>query len=221
MLGTLKKRGVSENARPRRHRSPHKIRGERVTSLEYEWNVSRIISLQGIAKKIYQLRGHRVMLSPDLAELYDVEPRTLVQAVKRNLMRFPDDFMFQLTWEEQRNLRSQPVILEGSSTADRSQAHGKHTKYPPYAFTEQGVAMLSSVLRNTRAVEVNIEIMRAFVRLREILAGNRELARKLAELEKRYDAQFRVVFEAIREIMESSTPPRSRRRIGFGRTEDS
>jgi len=157
------------------------------------------------------------MLSTDLAELYEVEARSLVQAVKRNLERFPADFMFQLTWEEQqRAIRSQSVILDDGSQISRTQRRGRHAKYPAYAFTEQGVAMLSSVLRSTRAIEVNIEIMRTFVRLRGMLAGNRDLARKLAELEKRYDAQFRVVFEALRELMEPSVPLPTRRPIGFG-----
>jgi hypothetical protein len=160
------------------------------------------------------------MLSTDLAELYEVEARSLVQAVKRNLDRFPADFMFQLTWEEQQQaLRSRSVILDEGRQIGRAQRRGRHVKYPAYAFTEQGVAMLSSVLRSTRAVEVNIEIMRTFVRLREMLAGNRDLARKLVELEKKYDAQFRVVFEAIRELMEPSVPLPKRRPIGFGAQE--
>ncbi len=130
------------------------------------------------------------MLSADLAELYQVEPRVLVQAVKRNIARFPEDFMFQLTEEEFSNLKSQIVIS----------SWGGLRRAKPYAFTEQGVAMLSSVLRSKRAIQVNIEIMRAFVRLRRILASNVDLARKLDALEKKYDAQFKVVFEAIREV---------------------
>ncbi len=143
------------------------------------------------------------MLSADLAELYQVEPRVLVQAVKRNIARFPEDFMFQLTEEEFSNLKSQIVIS----------SWGGLRRAKPYAFTEQGVAMLSSVLRSKRAVQVNIEIMRTFVRLRRILASNVDLARKLDALEKKYDAQFKVVFEAIRELMK---PPETKRRsIGF------
>jgi len=126
------------------------------------------------------------MLDAVLAELYGVETRSLVQAVQRNRERFPADFMFQLTAEEHEGLRSQVVISKGRG--------GR--RYPPYAFTEQGVAMLSSVLRSPRAVQVNIEIMRAFVRLREMLASHRDLARRLDELEQRYDAQFRAVFDA-------------------------
>ena len=153
--------------------------------------------------KIYLLRGHKVMLSVDLAELYQVEPRVLIQAVKRNIERFPADFMFQTTNQELANLKSQ--FVTSSWGGSRSL---------PYAFTEQGVAMLSSVLRSERAIAVNIEIMRAFVKLRGMLEGNRDLARKLDGLEKKYDAQFKVVFEAIRELMTPSQP-KPKRRIGF------
>ncbi|MDD2721072.1 MAG: ORF6N domain-containing protein [Gallionella sp.] len=150
-----------------------------------------------IDSKVLLIRGERVMLSQHLAELYEVEPRVLNQAVKRNIERFPEDFMFQLTPEEFTNLKSQFVTSSwgGIRTA-------------PYAFTEQGVAMLSSVLRSERAIQVNIEIMRAFVRLRQMLA------RKLAALEKKYDARFKAVFEAIHELM---TPPENikKRTIGF------
>jgi hypothetical protein len=142
------------------------------------------------------------MLSPDLAALYDVEPGALIQAVKRNAERFPDDFMFQLTPHEYHILKSQSVI---SSWGGR--------RHPPYAFTEQGVAMLSSVLRSKRAAQVNVEIMRTFVRLRRILAENAGLAQRLDELEKKYDVQFKVVFDAIRQLMQ---PPAPRRKpIGF------
>jgi hypothetical protein len=143
------------------------------------------------------------MLSTDLAELYGVEPRTLVQAVKRNINRFPQDFMFQLSKEEFSNLKSQFVIS----------SWGGLRRAAPYAFTEQGVAMLSSVLRSKRAIQVNIEIMRAFIRLRRILASHADLARKLDALEKKYDTQFKVVFDAIRELMK---PPETKKRpIGF------
>lgn len=143
------------------------------------------------------------MLDADLAGLYGVETKVLVQAVKRNLDRFPEDFMFQLSREEYDNLRSQSVT--SSDWGGR--------RYPPYAFTEQGVAMLSSVLRSRRAVQVNIEIMRAFIRLRQMLASHAELARKLDALEKKYDAQFKDVFEAIRQLM--APPEPKRRAIGF------
>ncbi|MGH2610351.1 MAG: ORF6N domain-containing protein [Tepidiformaceae bacterium] len=142
------------------------------------------------------------MLDSDLAELYGVESRALLQAVARNKERFPEDFAFRLNREEWRILRSQFVI---SSWGGR--------RYPPYAFTEQGVAMLSSVLNSPRAVQVNIEIMRTFVRLRALMASHADLAARLDEMEAKYDAQFRVVFDAIRELMTPPTPPG--RRLGF------
>jgi hypothetical protein len=144
-----------------------------------------------------------VLLDGDLAPLYGVSVKALTQAVKRNPERFPEDFMFQLTADEAANLRSQ--FVTSSSWGGR--------RYLPRAFTEQGVAMLSSVLRSERAALVNVEIMRAFVRLRQILQQNGELARKLDALEKKYDAQFRVVFDAIRELM--APPARAKRPIGF------
>jgi len=162
-----------------------------------------IIPPEKIEQRIFSVRGQRVMLSPHLAELYQVEPRALVQAVKRNSNRFPEDFMFQLTPHEFTILKSQFVISSwGGSRRGR-----------PYAFTEQGVAMLSSVLRSKRAVRVNIEIIRAFVRLRRLLASHADLARRLDELEKKYDGQFRIVFEAIRDLMEPPETPG--KEIGF------
>lgn len=144
------------------------------------------------------------MLSTDLAELYGVEPRVLVQAVKRNSSRFPHDFMFQLSASEFSNLKSRFVTSSWGGV-----------RRSPYAFTEQGVAMLSSVLRSDRAVQVNTGIMRAFVRLRQMLASHEDLARKLDALERKYDAQFRAVFDAIRRLMAPATPPR--RRMGLRR----
>ncbi len=162
-----------------------------------------LIPPERIERSILLIRGQKVMLSTDLAELYQVEPRVLVQAVKRNIARFPQDFMFQLTKEEFSNLKSQIVIS----------SWGGLRRARPYAFTEQGVAMLSSVLRSKRAIRVNIEIMRAFVRLRQILASNKELAKRLDELEKKYDVQFKIVFDAIRQLMK---PPETKKRpIGF------
>jgi hypothetical protein len=149
------------------------------------------------------------MLSTHLAELYEVEPRVLVQAVKRNMERFPDDFMFQLNDQEFGNLKSQIV----------TSSWGGLRRAAPYAFTEQGVAMLSSVLHSARAIHVNIEIMRAFVRLRQMLVSNAELARKLATLERKYDAQFKIVFDAIRELM-TPPEPKKKRPIGFGPWDD-
>jgi len=166
-----------------------------------------VIPMERIKQAIFLIRGHKVMLDSDLADLYEVEIKALNQAVKRNIGRFPDDFMFQLTAEEATRLRSQIVTLKTG--------RGEHRKYLPYAFTEQGVAMLSSVLHSDRAIHVNIEIMRAFVRLRQMLASNVDLARKLVALEKKYDAQFKAVFDAIRELMTPSEP-KKKRPIGFG-----
>lgn len=183
-----------------------------------------VYSTEKISQAILLVRGNKVMLSTDLAELYGVETRVLVQAVKRNIARFPGDFMFQLTWEETESLKSQSATSRPFDATDsRSQSvilkRGLNIKYPPYAFTEQGVAMLSSVLRSDRAIHVNIEIMRAFVRLRQMLASNAELAIKLAALERKYDAQFKVVFDAIRELM-TPPEPKKTRPIGFGRWEE-
>lgn len=183
-----------------------------------------IVSVERIENSIYLLRGQKVMLSTDLAEIYGVKTKIFNQAVKRNLKRFPEDFMFRITWEEAQNLRSQFVTSSPDKpSASRSQIvtlkRGRNIKYLPYAFTEQGVAMLSSVLNSKRAIQVNIEIMRAFVRLRQMLGSNAELARKLAALEKKYDAQFRVVFDAIRELM-TPPAPKKKRSIGFAPWED-
>ncbi|MBM4122585.1 MAG: ORF6N domain-containing protein [Nitrospira sp.] len=166
-----------------------------------------LVSSERIEKSILLLRGHKVMLDSDLAKLYGVQTRVLNQAVRRNQSRFPADFMFRLNQNEAIALRSQFVILKSG--------RGQHRKYLPYAFTEQGVAMLSSVLNSERAVQVNIAIMRAFVRLREMIASNKELARRLDELERKYDKQFKVIFDAIRELMKPAAPPR--RQIGFQR----
>lgn len=148
------------------------------------------VSQEIIEQKIFLLRGHKVMLSNHLADLYKVEVRSLIQAVKRNIERFPGDFMFQLTWKELKSLRSQIVILDSHEfDAPQEQENlsrrSKHFKFLPYAFTEQGVAMLSSVLRSRRAVQVNIAIMRAFMKLREILLAHKELGQKLSELEQK------------------------------------
>jgi ORF6N domain len=164
-----------------------------------------LIPTERIANAIRVIRGQRVLLDVDLAKLYGVETRVLNQAVRRNDERFPADFMFQLTVEEYARLRSQIVILDA--------ARGRHRKFRPYAFTEQGVAMLSGVLHSPRAVAVNVEIMRAFVELRRVLNSHADLARKLEALERRYDGQFKTVFEAIRQLM--APPKRPRRKIGF------
>ena len=178
-----------------------------------------VIPIDRIEQRIVLLRGEKVMLSPHLAELYGVEPKVLLQAVKRNAERFPSDFMFQLTPEEVRRSRSQFVTLNSvSDKRSRSQIvilkRGQNLKYLPYAFTEQGVAMLSSVLHSKRAIQVNVDIMRAFVRLRQLLASHTDLARKLEELEKKCDAQFRIVFDAIRRMISGPTVT-PRKQIGF------
>jgi len=157
-----------------------------------------------IARHIAFVRGHKVMLDQDLAVLYGVSTTRLNEQVRRNSERFPSDFMFQLTSEEAENLRS--------LFATSSWRHGSR-RFLPLAFTEQGVAMLSGVLNSRRAVRVNVEIMRTFVKLRQILSSHAELARKLEELEKKYDSQFRVVFDAIRELMNAE--PGEGRPVGF------
>jgi hypothetical protein len=166
----------------------------------------RPISADSIRHAIRLVRGQRVMLDADLAALYKVPTKALVQAVRRNPLRFPEDFMFHLTGGETVALRSQSV------TSKIPRGRGGR-RYAPYAFTEQGVAMLSSVLRSHRAVEVNIAIMRAFVKLRQMLVTHEDLGPKVEALERKYDAQFKVVFDAIRELM---SPPVTRRpAIGF------
>jgi phage regulator Rha-like protein len=166
--------------------------------------MSSLIPAELIEKRIYLLRGEKVMIDRDLAELYGVEVRALKQAVRRNIERFPADFMFELTGAEEDFLRSQIVILK---------ARGKHSKYPSFAFTEQGVAMLSTVLKSQRAIQVNIAIMRTFTQLRRMLATHEDLRKKIEEMETRYDGQFQVVFEAIRQLLEEDA--KQRRKIGF------
>lgn len=167
--------------------------------------MNSLVPSERIEKRIFAFRGQRVMLNSDLAELYRVTTKRLNEQVRRNTKRFPSDFMFQLTKEEDQSLRSQIATLKGG--------RGQHRKYLPYAFTERGVAMLSSVLNSERAVQVNIEIMRAFVRLREMMSTHRDLAHKLEALEKKYDTQFKVVFDAIRQLMTQPEP--KKRKIGF------
>ena len=164
-----------------------------------------LITRQYVERAILLIRGEKVLLDADLAVLYGVETKVLIQAVRRNQGRFPKDFMFQLTKKEFSILRSQTVT--SSSWGGR--------RYPPYAFTEQGVAMLSSVLRSKRAVDVNIEIMRTFVRLRAMLASHEKLARRLADLEQKYDTRFKVVFEAIKKLMEPPSDSDKKGPIGF------
>ena len=164
-----------------------------------------LISIERIEKAIYPIRGERVMLDRDLAELYGVSTAALNQAVRRNRDRFPEDFMFQLTSAEVAELNRSQIVIG-------SQKH-RDPRSKPYAFTEQGVAMLASVLRSKRAITVNIEIVRAFVNLRRLFMSDKELARRLDELESKYDKKFRVVFVAIRHLM--AQPVKDRKEIGF------
>ena len=172
--------------------------------------MSELVPVDHIENKIFQIRGKRVMLDRNLAILYEVETRILIQAVKRHLKRFPEDFMFQLTKEEVVNLRSQFVISSWGGA-----------RYLPYAFTQEGVAMLSSALNSERAILVNIQIMRAFVKLREILSTHKELVHKLGELEgkvDKHDTEILMIFDAIRQLMTpppEPTPEQPKRRIGF------
>jgi hypothetical protein len=167
-----------------------------------------VIPIEAIEKKILLIRGHKVMLDRDLAKLYGVATKVLNQAVKRNIKRFPEDFMFKLTKNEKNEL---------VTNCDRFKTL-KHSTVSPYVFTEQGVAMLSSVLNSERAVQVNIAIMRVFVKLREMIASHKDLARRLDALEKKYDTRFRVVFDAIRQLM---IPPEPKKKnIGFTREKE-
>jgi phage regulator Rha-like protein len=163
--------------------------------------MANIISVEVIAAKIFEVRGKKVMLDADLAKLYGVTTKRLVEQVKRNIKRFPDDFMHQLTRQEVANLRSQ---FATSSWGGR--------RYLPFVFTQEGVAMLSSVLNSKRAIQVNIQIMRAFVKLRRMLLTNKDLRRKIEAMEKKYDQQFAIIFEAIKRLLE---PPKQTRAIGF------
>ncbi|OGU69351.1 MAG: DNA-binding protein [Stygiobacter sp. RIFOXYC12_FULL_38_8] len=161
-----------------------------------------VIKQEEIVGRIYFLRGEKVILDRDLASLYEVEVRTLNQSVKRNIKRFPNDFMFQLSPEEFKNLKSQFVISSWGGV-----------RKLPLAFTEQGVAMLSGLLNSERAIKVNIEIMRAFVQLRKLIDSNKELAKKIEKLESKYDEQFKIVFEAIRQLIREDDKPKGK--IGF------
>ncbi|MBI5056126.1 MAG: ORF6N domain-containing protein [Nitrospirae bacterium] len=171
-----------------------------------------IVPLEVIERRILLIRGQKVMLDSDLAQLYGVETRTLIQAVKRNIGRFPADFMFQLNYQEIATLRSQFVISKAGKGGRR---------YTPYAFTEQGVAMLSSVLNSERAIQVNIAVMRAFVKLKEMLSTNKELAYKLAQLEQKmekHDGEIKVIFDAIRQLMVPLET--KKKKIGFKREKE-
>lgn len=162
-----------------------------------------LIPLERIEKSILLFRGYKVMLDIHLTELYGVENKYLKRQVRRNIARFPQDFMFELTKEEQGSLRSH------FGTSKR----GTHTKYLSYAFTQEGIAMLSGILRSERAIQVNVEIMRAFVRMRQLLASHKGLMDKILAMEKKYDEQFKIVFQAIYRLMEEEEKPK--RQIGF------
>ena len=166
-----------------------------------------LVPVERIQQRILLIRGHKVMLDTHLAELYEVETRVLIQAVKRNERRFPTDFMFQLTADETKSLTSQFVMSN-----ERPGRGGRRTL--PYVFTEQGVAMLSTVLNSERAIAVNIAVMRTFVRLRQILATHKELAERLTAMEKQYDQRFKVVFDILKQLMEAPPEP-PKRPIGF------
>ena len=161
-----------------------------------------LIPTETIESIIYLIRGKKIMLDSDLAVLYRVETKVLLQAIKRNIERFPTDFMFQLDEQEYEILRSQIVT---SSWGGR--------RYLPYAFTEQGIAMLSTVLNSKRAINVNIQIMRTFTKLREMIESNKDLKRKIEDMEKKYDKQFQIVFEAIKQLVEPVERPK--RKVGF------
>ncbi len=165
--------------------------------------MTEIITTEAIASKIYFIRGAKVMLDRDLAELYGVETKVLKQAVRRNINRFPADFMLELTKEEYDSLRSQFVTLK----------RGQHAKYLPFAFTEQGVAMLSSVLNSERAILVNIQIMRTFTKIRHMISVSEELKQEIKELRKQTDDRFQVVFEVLDQLLNPENPPK--KGIGF------
>jgi len=163
------------------------------------------IPMERVENRILAIRGHRVMVDTDLAEVYGVPTKALNQAIKRNADRFPDDFMFQLSREEADSIRSQTVTLKT--------VRGKHWKYLPYVFTEHGAIMAASVLNSPRAIEASVYVVRAFVKMREVLATHKELVQRLDEMEGKYDRQFKVVFDAIRALMEP--PKTTTRRIGY------
>ncbi len=172
------------------------------------------MQLSLIQSKIYEIRGQKVMLDFDLAEMYEVETRVLKQAVKRNIKRFPTDFMFELTKEEFDSLRSQIVTLKNTG-------RGQHSKYLPYAFTEQGVSMLSSVLNSEKAIEVNIAIIRTFVLIRQHALNYKDLQQKLQMLEKKYNKNFKEIYHALNLLIEDKTQQQelaNREPIGFKTT---
>jgi hypothetical protein len=184
-------------------------------------NSSYLIPVERVDNAILEIRGQKVILSRDLASLYGVSTRRLNEQVKRNIGRFPPDFMFQLSWEETQNLRSESDVADGGGL--RSQfatlERGKHHKYRPYAFTEHGAVMAATILNTSRAIEVSVFVVRAFVRLSRVAANYRQLALRLGELEAKFashDKNFRVVFDALRKLMRPREPEPKKRHIGFG-----
>jgi hypothetical protein len=168
-----------------------------------------------IETKIYFIRGKKVMIDRDLAELYGVETKVLNQAVRRNAGRFPDDFVFQLNKQETEIWMSQIVITNRSRSQIVTLNRGRNIKYAPYVFTEQGVAMLSSVLKSERAIMVNVQIMRTFTKIREMIVSNKELREKIEKLERNYDSKFRAIFQAIKQLMIPKSKGQLVREIGF------
>jgi hypothetical protein len=171
-----------------------------------------LLPIEDLARKIFIIRGKKVMFDFDLAKLYEIETRVLKQQVRRNIDRFPDDFMFELSREEW-----EQVI----TNCDNLSIYSKYKPFPPFAFTEQGVAMLSSILRSKRAILVNIAIMRAFVNLRQLIDANKELIRRIDSLEEKYDGNFRLVFEAIKELIREENKPRKKIGYKIGSSEES
>jgi phage regulator Rha-like protein len=165
--------------------------------------MATLVPIELIASKIYLIRNTKVMLDRDLAELYGVETKRLKEQVRRNIERFPQDFMFELTKDEYQALRSQIATLK----------KGQHSKYTPFAFTEHGVLMLSSILNSERAIQVNIQVVRAFVKLREMMVTHEDLKRKIESMEKKYDEQFQIVFEAIKQLLTEEDKPK--KKIGY------
>ena len=167
-----------------------------------------VLKVGDIVTRIFFIRGQKVMLDYDLASIYGVATRVLNQAVKRNQRRFPDDFLFQLTRDEWESLRSQFVILERTSKQEQElSGRGKYKKFLPYAFSEHGALMLASVLNSEEAINASIFVVRAFIKLREFLEMNKELAKKIEELEAKYDSQFSLVFQAIKELIHQKNEP--------------
>jgi len=172
------------------------------TPLPKGFFMATTVPMERITSKIYLIRKQKVMLDSDLAELYGVETKRLKEQVRRNIERFPEDFMFELTRQELKNLRSQFATSRWGGT-----------RYVPMAFTEQGVAMISSVLNSKRAIQVNVQIMRAFTQLRQMLLTHKDLKKKIEAMERKYDKQFKIVFEAIKQLLEADEKPK--KKIGF------